>query len=157
MSTPYEDYLYLLEQIKSDLAHLSDLAKDKAAAVSKDDLLALDAVIKQEQASALSFRGYEQKKETLLKELKLTDVPLSDLPSHYPPELFLQARKTVESLQNQYRVYQKCSEITRNVLECNIHQIEKILEDAAPAPAKGPGYASAEPSIPAPMKTDFRA
>ena len=54
METHYPGYLALLEELRGSLDQLTGLAKEKNAAVLKDDLLALDEVLKQEQADRKS-------------------------------------------------------------------------------------------------------
>lgn len=156
MNVPYDDYLHLLDQMASELSALSRLAREKAAAVKDSDLNALDQVLKKEQASSLTFRGLEHKKDSLLKTLGLIDVPLSALAEHYPAEKRLAAKASVENLQTQYKLYEASAEVARNTLECNLHEIEKIVAAASSADA-GPGYQTKAPDVPSSMKTDFRA
>ena len=150
-------YLSLLDALREKLATLCDLAAQKTAAVCKDDLAALNNVMKQEQALALAFRGLEQKKSTQAKALGVEAVPLSKLPEQYPEELRLQAHKTVEALQDQYKIYQASSEVARNTLECNLHEIEKFLAAHEALPSSGPGYTPPTVEPPRSMKSDFRA
>ncbi len=157
MNNPFCEYLQLLEQIGAQLEHLTDLAKQKTTAVRKDDLLALDEILKQEQAASLLFRGLEQKQSTLLNSTGLKGIPLSSLAENFPPKMRLEAKQCIEQLQSRYSVYQSCAEIARNTLECNLHEIEKVLASMTPATAGGPGYQPMEPEIPSSMKTDFRA
>ena len=105
--------------------------------------MALNDVMKHEQALSLAFRGLEQKKNKLSKELGIDTVPLSQLPDHVPEELRLETRKTVEALQDQFRIYRASSETARNTLECNLHEIEKFLAAHEALPSSGPGYTSA--------------
>lgn len=156
MNNPFDDYLTLLDQMAKELSHLSDLAKQKTEAVLQNDLIALDEVLKKEQASALTFRGLEQKQATLLNATGLMDVKLSSLVENYPPKKRLACKEMVEKLQHQYDVYHCSAEVARNTLECNLHEIEKILASAAAA-QNGPGYEAAPPEVPVGMKTDFRA
>lgn len=157
MNNPFCEYLQLLEQIGAQLEHLTDLAKQKTNAVRNDDLLALDEILKQEQAASLLFRGLEQKQSTLLNSTGLKGIPLSSLAENFPPKMRLEAKQCIEQLQSRYSVYQGCAEIARNTLECNLHEIEKALASMSPATAGGPGYQPTEPEIPNSMKTDFRA
>lgn len=157
MNNPFYEYLQLLDQIGEQLVHLTDLAKQKTAAVRNDDLLALDEVLKQEQASALLFRGLEQKQTALLNSTGLKGLPLSSLAENFPPKMRLEAKQSIEQLQTRYRVYQNCAEVARNTLECNLHEIEKALAIMSPVSANGPGYQPQDPEIPSSMKTDFRA
>ena len=157
MKNPFDDYLDLLDQIRTALEQLSGLAKEKAAAVRNDDLIRLDNIMKQEQAVALTFRGLEQKQSTLLNTIGLKGVPLSALAEQFPPKMRLDAKQRIEKLQTQYQIYKTCSEVARNTLECNLHLIEKVLASANIPADNGPGYQARDPEIPAAMKTDFRA
>jgi flagellar biosynthesis/type III secretory pathway chaperone len=165
MDQAYETYLELLSSLRDELKQLSDLTRQKIQAVCNDDLEALDAILKQEQALSLSLRGLDQRRAKLLREMQLEDVPLSALPSRYPQTLQMQARRAVEALKDQYQLYQGCAEAARNTLEINIHQIERTLEAMDPGnhepDASGyAGYAAsatAETEPPKSMKTDFLA
>lgn len=157
MTDRYVAYLQLLESLRKNLSTLCGLAGKKAAAVRGDNLLELDGVMRQEQALALAFRGLEQKKHALERELGLESVPLSAVAGRFPGELQLQAKKTVEALQDQYKIYQAAAEVARNTLECNLHEIEKFLAAQDAAAAAGPGYAPPAVQPPEAMKSDFRA
>ena len=76
-----EALLTLFESLTQQLEQLTELAKRKTITVRKNDLLALDQILKEEQAIALSLRGLEQKRVTLLQQLGLQNIPLSDLPT----------------------------------------------------------------------------
>lgn len=157
MRTHYLAYLDLLVSIRSHLDTLCRLAGEKAAAVRNDNLLELDNIIRQEQALSLFFRGLEQKKDVLARELKLESVPLSALTSHFPDDLQLQAKKTVEELQEQYKIYRAAADVARNTLECNLHEIEKFLAAQDVSSVAGPGYSAPPVQPPEAMKSDFRA
>ena len=77
MREQFLTYLNLLDTLREKLAALCELATQKTAAVRADDIMALNNVMKQEQAMALAFRGLEQKKTTQAKDLGVESVPLS--------------------------------------------------------------------------------
>lgn len=129
---PYIEYLSLLESLNKTLAQLTELSKNKAAAVRRDDLTQLNACINEELALSLSLKGIEQKRGALLEQLGMTGVPLSGLPGHCPPSLLAKTRDIVTRLQSQYRIYTAASETARTTLECNLHQIERYLSENAP-------------------------
>ncbi len=161
MSSPHEGYLALLREVGGLLEKLAELARQKAAAVKQDDLLALDEVLKQEQALGLNLRGLELKRGKLVPQLGLDGTKLEDLPARFPPELEAEARETVRSVRGSYKVYRSCADLARTTLELNLHQIEKIVTAAGGDPKDldaGVGYApAAGPEPPRNMKTDFRA
>ena len=136
MEARYADYLALLEELRSDLDQLTVLAKAKNTAVLKDDLLALDEVLKQEQALSLSLRGLGQG----------------------------QAKESAERLRASYDVYRRAAEVAKGTLERGLHELDKIVEGlggpAAPPPPPAPLRSSppdAGREPPPNMKTDFRA
>ena len=157
MTDQYLAYLQLLDSLRSNLESLCHLANEKVATVNRDDLVGLDTIMRREQALSLSFRGLEQKKDALVQTLQLQSVPLSALPEHSPDELRLQAKRTVEALQDQYKIYGAATEVARNTLECNLHEIEKFLAAQDTAAAAGPGYTTPAAEPPKAMKSDFRA
>lgn len=157
MSESYSAYLELLDALAKNLQSLSQLAGEKAAAVRNNDLTALDAVMRREQALSLSFRGLEQKKDALVRTLGLEAVPLSGLADRFPPDLRMRAKQTVEALQDQYAIYRAAAEVARNTLECNLHEIEAFLQEQDAASVAGPGYAPPAAEVPPALRSDFRA
>ena len=86
MNETFSSYLALLRSLGENLEQLTALARKKAAAANGDDLMALDEIMKQEQAMTLTFRGMEQTREKLLTQLGCGNVSLSRMPEHFPPE-----------------------------------------------------------------------
>ena len=160
MSDVYQAYLALLRSLTENLDQLSVLAQRKADAANGDDLMALDEVMKQEQAMTLAFRGMEQTREKLLEQMGCGSVPLSRLAERSPPELQSQARETVAALQGHYQSYRKAADDARLVLERHLREIDAIITEmgGAAEPENGPGYVPPPPpDTPPSMKTDFRA
>lgn len=159
MSDSHQEYLKVLEDTGACLAKLTELAEEKLAVVRKDDLIKLDEIMKKEQAQALALRGLENKREKLMKELGLADTRLSELVGKYPAALQDQAKKTTDALSEAYSRYRTAADTARALLESNLRDVEKVIEEeGGMVSGAGAGYA-AEPDIepPAPMKTDFRA
>lgn len=154
----FRAYFQLLDNLREQLAHLTDLTRLKAKAAENDDLLALDEVLRQEQAAALNFRGLEQRRQKQTEALGIAQLALSQLTECCPPALQEEARKAAEALTAQYRTYRSVAEDTRAILERNLHEVEQTLEQAGVKPEEGiPGYAEPQPETPPNMKTDFRA
>lgn len=137
MYEAYREYFGFMGQLGGLLDQLTELAKEKAAAVRRDDLLAVDNCMKQEQVLSMSLRAMDKKRETLLAGMGLEDVSLSDLAQHYPEELRKEARDASEELRTRYMLYRSASDVARTTLECNLHQIERVLADKADVPLGG--------------------
>lgn len=158
MGAPFSAYLSLLQELNGHLEQLAQLAQQKAEAARQDDLLALDEVLKQEQAMSLTLRGLEQRRTKLVKELGLENTSLVQLPDKCPAELEQEARKIAEELRASYKIYRGCADMARNTLELTLHQIDKIVAAAGIDPGRlGAGYQAPGVEPPKNMKTDFRA
>ena len=158
MDPQFPAYFGVLRELGGVLDRLTPLAQQKAEAVRASDLTALDAVLKQEQALGLSLRGLELKRQKLASLLGLDGTPLSALPEHCPAELKDEARKTATALRKSYEIYRGYSNVARNTLELNLHQIDKYLEGAGVDPKMAAqGYEAPSSEPPQKMKTDFRA
>ena len=150
MDQSYVQYLSLLDALRTSLDQLSDLARQKTAAVRRDDLIALDEALKQEQAMSLALRGQEIKRTKLLKELGLDGSNLSRLVAGYPKELQFQAKQTVDALRQSYEVYRNTSDVARSTLEVNLRAIERLQAQQAGDTAQAEEERKS-------FQTDFRA
>lgn len=149
MNTNFEAYLKQLGELTRLLAQLTETAQQKAAAVRADDLSALDACIKKEQAFSLSLRSMDKRREAMLDALGLSAVPLSGLADHAPADRRLETVRAVNALRDAYSIYSSASEAAKHTLEVNLHQIERVLYGEQPAPDR--------PKPPTTMRADIRA
>lgn len=157
MEAKYRAYFQTLNEVSRRLEQLSQTAQKKTAAVRADDLTALNETMKEEQALAMSLRGLEQKREQLAKDLNLPAVPLSQLPNACPREFQVEAKNTAQLLLRNYEIYKSASEVARSTLECNLHEIEKILESSGADISGASDYGSTPVELPPSLRTDFRA
>ena len=158
MEAQFRAYFGVLRELADVMDRLTPLAQQKAEAARVGDLSAMDEVLKQEQALGLNLRGLELKRQKLAPQLGLEGVPLSGLVERCPTELADEARKTAAALRKSYEVYRSYSNMARNTLELNLHQIDKYLESAGVDPKQAvQGYETPPTEPPQKMKTDFRA
>ena len=134
MYEAYREYFAFMEQLGKTLDQLTELAKEKTVAVRRDDLLAVDDCMKREQALGLSLRTMDKKRDKLLAAIGLENVTLSGLAQHCPEELQQEARTAANRLRDRYDLYRSASDVARTTLECNLHQIERMMADEADAP-----------------------
>lgn len=151
----FRSYLELLQSILSNLSQLTKLVHRKIEVAQTDDLEALDEILNEEQALALAFRGLEQKRLNLLRELDLSEVPLAQLSAHFPPEMEEAVRQTAAELMEQYRTYHDGAQTARGILEHNLREVDRVLAVLNAAPAGNPGHVTQTPSSPS-AKADFR-
>ena len=148
----FRSYLELLQSILSNLSQLTKLVHRKIEVAQMDDLEALDEILNEEQALALAFRGLEQKRLNLLRELDLSEVPLAQLSAHFPPEMEEAVRQTAAELTEQYRAYRNGAQVARGILEHNLREVDRVL---AALNADSTGSSAPVPQAPS-AKTDFR-
>ena len=134
MYEAYREYFAFMDQLGGTLEELTELAKEKTVAVRRDDLLAVDDCMKREQALGLSLRAMDKKRDKLLAAIGLENVTLSGLAQHCPEELRQEARAAADKLRERYGLYRSASDVARTTLECNLHQIERMMADEADAP-----------------------
>ena len=151
----FRSYLELLQSILSNLSQLTKLVHRKIEVAQMDDLEALDEILNEEQALALAFRGLEQKRLNLLRELDLSEVPLAQLSAHFPPEMEEAVRQTAAELMEQYRTYHDGAQTARGILEHNLRGVDRVLAVLNADPAGNPGHVTQTPSSPS-AKADFR-
>ena len=162
MEELYRSYLTFLRSMAKGLENLTNLAEKKYAAAQKDDLLTLNELVNQEQAQSLNFRGLELTRNKLLPQLGLENVPMEQVPDHFPPEMREEARQAVKAVRSRYQMYQLSAKKARSLLEQSLREVERTLQSMGGPPAAepgAPGYEKeAETAAPPPsMKTDFRA
>ncbi|BAL01177.1 hypothetical protein OBV_39780 [Oscillibacter valericigenes Sjm18-20] len=151
------DYLVFLRNLGATLDELTEVEREKECFVRTDDLDGLNECMKREQALTLTLRSYDKKRDEMLLLLGLKDVPLRKLLDYAPAEYREETKKTVEQLSRQYALYRGAFEVARDTLECNLHQIEKILRADDPDAAAQTDYQEPSPQLPTRLRTDFRA
>lgn len=118
------EYLGQLDRLSGLLEQLTEVEREKTAAVSRGDLEAVDACMKKEQVFSLNLRGFDQKRGKLMAQLGIAGTSLRQLEELSPPEAILETKRTAENLRQRYEVFQSASDVARNTLECNLRVIE---------------------------------
>ncbi|MBE7005197.1 MAG: flagellar protein FlgN [Ruminococcaceae bacterium] len=137
MYEAYREYFGFMDQLGQLLEQLTELEKAKAAAVRHDDLLGVDECMKKEQALSLTLRTMDKKRDALLAGMGLKNVALSGFEMQCPEEIRKEAREACELLRSRYMLYRSASDVARTTLECNLHQIERMMADESERPVGG--------------------
>lgn len=153
----FRDYLAFLRDLGATLDEITEVEQKKADFVQTDDLDGLNECMKREQALSLTMRSYDQKRDAMLLTLGLQGVHLRELLNYAPAEYREETKKTVEQLCRQYALYRGAFEVAKDTLECNLHQVEKILQAADPDSGAQTGYQEVPAQLPSRLRTDFRA
>jgi len=149
MESDFRDYLEMLKKLSATLDSLYAVTKEKINAVRNDDVMALNESLKKEQAISLSLRSIEKKRDDLNKKLNIKDAGIKNIPEYFPESMRDEVVKLTEETKRKYDTYNSASETLRDLLECALHQIEKMLESVE----SNPGNIG----IPTSLGTDIRA
>ena len=125
MDGAYQAYFQFLGELGKALEQLTAINREKTEAVRRDDLLRVNDCMKREQVLGLTLRSMEVRREKMLAGM-LYDPSDPELAA-----LLVKARK----LRRQYAIYQSAADVARMTLECNIHELEKIMEKQGVDPA----------------------
>lgn len=128
MGDSYRAYFAFLEKLGAELDTLTNVERAKTAAVKRDDLMAVNECMRQEQAISLTLRSMDHQRSRMLTELGMADVPLSGLAARCPLEYRVEARAAADRLRAKYDIYRSAADVARTTLELNLHEIEKIIE-----------------------------
>lgn len=153
----FEQYLTFLKELQKELDDLTAVQQQKIAAIQGADLDILNECMKQEQATTLSLRGLERKRDSMLSALGLSGVLLRDLPRRCPAAYQAQTTSVVESLQHSYQVLSSAQTAARTLMETQLHLIKKELTKQGIDLEITEHYQTNQFSAPQKMRTDFRA
>ena len=137
MADRWQELFDFLDSLCDMLDELTEIQKEKTAAVRADDLTTVNDCMKREQAISLTLRMMDQKREKLLAGLGMEGKTLSALPECCPKERCAEALEIVEDVRNCYAIYHSAANVARSTLELNLHQIERILADMPGGPPEG--------------------
>ncbi len=154
--TEYSEYLTFLSELHRELAHLIEITRQKIQALEKNDLDKLNACTRQEQASALALRGCELRRQKILTELSLADVPVREMANHCPPQYKAETEASVTQVLQDMQQLRDIQTPVRTLMEQELRDINRELERRGVMTDFDDSY-QATPSRPAKMRTDIKA
>lgn len=135
MADSYEELFSLLDKLSREMDELTEIAREEHEAVLRSDIIGIQDCMKREQAVSLSLRSMDIKRDRLLEELGMSDVPLSQLAEHCPDDKRTRARKAQKRLTDRYRLYRSASAVTTKSLELKLAAIDDRLKENGEADA----------------------
>lgn len=150
----FETYQTLLINLSQTLASLTEIEQRKTTAVCNDDLSLLNECMKQEQALTMKLRGYEKQQQKMHNYMGLRDVALSEIKEYVPQESRLEMKQTSDELRRQYELFSSAFKVARNMLECNLYQVQQVITELNERPKAGDEECAA--AITNEMNTDLR-
>lgn len=125
------DYSKLLDLLQKHITLFEDLTRieqDKLQAARAHDTEGLNECLNKEQAHALLIRGYDRKREALLKELSLEGKTFKELIPLLPDDCRYEFSKAFDELNAAYSLYKNTSDCAKQVIEVNAYRITSVLE-----------------------------
>lgn len=144
---------YLCE-LEASFVKLAELLHRKLVALEKFDIIALDEIIKEEQAFVLFTRSFDKNVESFRNQLGFTGQRLSEvieeLPEEEQPRFRVILQKLTTALDEAKALNLKCQDLTQE----RLYSLDKAIKelDHTPGSSYGkPGGDSKRPGDPPPQ------
>ena len=124
-----EDFTDNLKEFAVLLDELTGIENRKFEAALKNDIFQIESCMKMEQAYVLKFRGLDKKREQIQTDLKLKDMTLSQILALAGGQEKEALLVRTEDLNEKTAAYRSAYTNAKNVIEINLHNIEKTLAD----------------------------
>lgn len=146
----------LLRQFVELFDRMTPLEQEKLDVVKRNQVSALEEIIKREQAEVMALRGLDQKRECLQKELGFEGMSFQEILERLPKEQQPEFQELFDILGSRVKEFQSVTESSKVMMEVNLHAINKmaaqIYGNADTRTYEGDGSLQAE----APHFTDRR-
>jgi len=124
------DSLYqLLKEYTEIYKMFLELEYDKHEAVIKDDVIALDNIVSQEEVYYLQMKGIEHKRERLLNSLDLSGKTLKEIIDAAENESKINLQEQFEELNNTIKELNKINDLLKIVIEVRLRRINKEMNN----------------------------
>jgi hypothetical protein len=124
------DSLYqLLKEYTEIYKMFLELEYDKHEAVIKDDVIALDNIVSQEEVYYLQMKGIEHKRERLLNSLDLSGKTLKEIIDAAENESKINLQEQFEELNNTIKELNKINDLLKTVIEVRLRRINKEMNN----------------------------
>lgn len=134
-----EDLFQILEDFIQFFDDFNLVEKQKLEAAVKNDILAIEEIMKKEQADILRFRGMDKKREEIQKALSWGGLTYKEI----IPKLEGEAREKAENLYSRLnasvKIYRNTFDSARSVIQTNLHTVDKTIREWEDKNTKGNG------------------
>lgn len=124
----------IIEELITLFDHLIPIEQEKLDAAVKNRVSFVEDCMHKEQAAVLQLRGLEQKRESEQKRLGLEGYTFRQILECAPEDAAAALNPLFDRLAEQVRTFQSVSASARDIIEVNLHVIQRAL--AAEAPGK---------------------
>ena len=120
----------LLRQFVELFDRMTPLEQEKLEVVKRNQVSALEEIIKKEQAEIMALRGLDQKRERLQKELGFEGMTFQEILGRLPEEQQPEFRELFDTLGSRVKEFQSITESSKAMMEVNLHAINKMAAQA---------------------------
>lgn len=121
------DFIAFIKELIQFFDELTMVEKTKLQAAIHNDIPTIEDCMKKEQVELLKFRGLEKRRQAILSSLGLENKTFSEIletvESSYKEEL----SSIYIKLNSAVKLYRDTFDSAKNVIEVNLHNIEKTL------------------------------
>ncbi|MCI8785002.1 flagellar export chaperone FlgN [Lachnospiraceae bacterium 48-21] len=126
----------IIEELITLFDHLIPIEQEKLDAAVKNRVSFVEDCMHKEQAAVLQLRGLEQKRESEQKRLGMEGYTFRQILECVPEDAAAILNPLFDQLAERVRTFQSVSASARDIIEVNLHVIQRALV------AEGPGKAT---------------
>lgn len=124
----------ILKETDAVLQEISAVEEKKFQAAVKNHILVIEECIKKEQALLLRFKGLEQKRVSLQKDMNAENMTLKQIIETAPPDEKVGLQAAFSSLETSLENYQEIYGRAKRAIEVNLHKINAAVEALGGSP-----------------------
>ena len=130
------DFITVIEDLVELFKELTQIEQIKMEAVKKNMVTYVEDCMNKEQAAVLKLRGLDKKRETCQKEMGFEGYTFQQILDNTTGELNSQLRELFQTLSSHVSLFQDTNESARAMIEINLHNINKAIEQTRKGTAK---------------------
>jgi hypothetical protein len=121
------DFIAFIKELIQFFDELTQVEKTKLQAAIQNDIPTLEDCMKKEQVELLKFRGMEKRRQTILSSLGWENKTFSEILETAEATYKEELSAIYIKLNSAVKLYRDTFDSAKNVIEVNLHTIEKTL------------------------------
>ena len=130
------DFITVIDDLVELFKELTQIEQIKMEAVKKNMVTYVEDCMNKEQAAVLKLRGLDKKREACQKAMGFEGFTFQQILDNTTGEENSQLRELFQTLSSHVSLFQDTNESARAMIEINLHNINKAIEQSRKGTAK---------------------
>lgn len=128
MKDAFEQFVGIIQELIQLFQHLIEVEEGKVEVVRKNQVIALEECMNQEQAAILKLRGLEQKREQLLESMGYGGFTFRRILEECPSAQKDILSPLFQELEKNIASFKEVNDNGKELLQLNLHKIETAMK-----------------------------